>query len=76
MEFDVPPGVFDRIELRRVRRQLEKLDFWIFLDPSTHFLTPMSTEAVPNHQDVLAGIVQLQLLQESDTLNGADILPG
>jgi hypothetical protein len=73
MEFDISPRVLNWIELGRVRRELEALDSWIFLDPTTHFLTPVCAEAVPNDENMSPRIVQLQLFQESDALDGANI---
>ncbi len=73
--FQISPGIFDRIQLRRVGRQLIEVEAGVFFRPALNLLSPVGAQAIPNHKYMPAGKIELELLQERHALGAANIFP-
>ena len=70
---EVAPHVFDRIELRCVRRQPLDREPRVDRPPVLELSAPMSVESIPYQNDVPAKMAE-QLAREDDDLGRADVL--
>lgn len=50
------------------------MESWMPLLPPLNLLSPMGTESIPNHNDVAAWVIELELLKEGHAFRGTHIL--
>ena len=73
MRLYVAPCVFDWIQLWGIGWKLKYFEVSVLANPGLNFPGPMSSQSIPDHKDLSAGKVQLELLQEANALDGTDI---